>query len=984
LDNHQQTIVIKMFQTARGFIPISYSIVLVCILLMALQFLPAKAYAAHPTGDFTLPHAPPLSTQAVTLPTGFAGETIVSGLSKATAFAFTGDGRIFIAFKNGFVRVWQNGALLPGNFIDLSSEVNNVLDRGLLGMALHPNFPNPPYVYLLYVYDPPGVNADGGGARVSRLIRVSAYLTDTNVADPSSKTVILGKNSTFANIGNPNWLDDFDNPACGGPGARVDDCIAADYDSHSVGRVMFAPDGSLFLSNGDNSSYYAPEIRALRSQDLNSLSGKIMRIDPDSGNGYADNPFYDGDPTHNRSRIWSYGLRNPFRFTLHPTTSQIYIGDVGWNAWEELNMGRGKNFGWPCYEGGDGTNEVQPDFATYTQTAPTCAALYATPSATQASIYGYWHGDGSRGAIIAGTIYSGTTFPITYQNTLFFADYTKGWIKYVTFSPTGSVTINNFASGILSSNGGPVQVSLGPDSNLYYLIFDYTITGAEIGRIRYIGSGNFPPTALINATPTNGGAPLTVTFSAAASSDPDGQPLTFLWNFGDGYTSTFTNPVHTYAITGTYTVVLTVTDSLSATNSARVSISAGNHAPVPTILTPTNGLTYHIGTVISFNGIVSDAEQSAFPSANMEWEVVLHHADHVHPNYYQSGGTSGSFTVTDHGDNTWLELCLTATDGGGLKGVTCVDLLPQLTRHTFQTEPSGLNIVYDAVSQPTPLTAYSIVSGTRQIATVSPQNNLAFRAWSDGGASSHTIIIGANPLTLTAYYSPYLTINNVTVTEGNAGQTNAVFAVTLSTTSSQTITVAYNTTNGTATGGSDYIASASVITFTPNVTATKYITIQVNGDALYESDETFFVNLTSAVALSAQGTGTILNDDTTPPSLTLSNASGNEGDIGTRTLTFTVTLSPASGVTATVAYSTTNGSALVGSDYLAASGTLTFAPNVTTQLITITIMGDTLVEPSETFSVTVSNPISATLPITQAVGTILNDDQKVYLPLVVR
>ena len=201
---------------------------------------------------------PQYTAQAVTLPSGFVSELVLGGLNAPTAIAFTNDGRTFISYKSGIVRVAQNGALLPTPFIDFSPEVNNRGDRGLIGLALHPDFPTTPYVYLLYTYDPPGVIADGEGARVSRLMRVAANVANTNVAAtaPGSRVLLLGNNSTAANNGNPTSYIDNDNVACQtAPGNYVQDCLPSDGGTHSIGSLVFAPDGALIVSNGDGTHW---------------------------------------------------------------------------------------------------------------------------------------------------------------------------------------------------------------------------------------------------------------------------------------------------------------------------------------------------------------------------------------------------------------------------------------------------------------------------------------------------------------------------------------------------------------------------------------------------------------------------------------------------------------------------------------------------------------------------------------------------------
>ncbi len=203
--------------------------------------------------------AKPVSAAPV-FPSGFTTELVVPNLTGPTTIAFAPDGRIFIGQKDGRVRVFQNGKLLATDFIDLSSEVNNYWDRGLLGIAVHPAFPDTPYVYLLYTYDPPGAADNGDGARVSRLIRVTADPSNTNVALPESTMVLLGKNSTFANIGDPKSHDG--EPSCQSEGIYVQDCIASDGPSHTIGTVAFGIDGSLFVSSGEGGHFLYTDPRA--------------------------------------------------------------------------------------------------------------------------------------------------------------------------------------------------------------------------------------------------------------------------------------------------------------------------------------------------------------------------------------------------------------------------------------------------------------------------------------------------------------------------------------------------------------------------------------------------------------------------------------------------------------------------------------------------------------------------------------------------
>ena len=317
-------------------------------------------------GLVTAPTIPSGSAEAALsgMPPGFVDEVVVGGLPFPTAIAFSPDDTMFIALKSGIVRVHRNGQLLATPFINITSRVHDNHDRGLLGIALHPDFPLQPYVFLLYTHDPAGVDPDGNAgsistpARTAQLMRVEADpATGYTTAKPGTETVILGAGGTRDRIGNETDGRNLNFATCMSPktanGTPVRDCIASDEDSHTIGTVAFGPDGSLFVSSGDGSNYTNVDPRALRSQNLDSLNGKILRIDPMTGNGLPDNPFFQAaDPGSNRSKVWARGLRNPFRMTVNPATGEPYAGDVGWNNWEEINSGKGANFGWPCYEGG--------------------------------------------------------------------------------------------------------------------------------------------------------------------------------------------------------------------------------------------------------------------------------------------------------------------------------------------------------------------------------------------------------------------------------------------------------------------------------------------------------------------------------------------------------------------------------------------------------------------------------------------------------
>ena len=171
----------------------------------------------------------------------------MGGLTLPTSFAVAPDGRIFITEKKGLVRVAVDGVLQEAPFIDLTSEVNSTADRGLMAVAVHPKFPATPYVYLAYTYEPPeaGANSDSG-ARVARVLRVEADTANLNVHTPGSGVVILGTNSTYEHIGNPEQGDTepfscFESGSGReGSGPFVQDCIATEGTAHTVDFLKFA------------------------------------------------------------------------------------------------------------------------------------------------------------------------------------------------------------------------------------------------------------------------------------------------------------------------------------------------------------------------------------------------------------------------------------------------------------------------------------------------------------------------------------------------------------------------------------------------------------------------------------------------------------------------------------------------------------------------------------------------------------------------
>ena len=240
----------------------------------------------------------------------------------------------------------------------------------------------------------------------------------------------------------------------------MQDCLPADSRTHTVGNLVFGPDGMLWVTNGDGTAFGQVDWRTPRVQNIDSLSGKLLRIDPITGAGLADNPFYNGDPNANRSKVVSYGLRNPFRFAIHPVTGEPFIGDVGWNTWEEINRGTGQNFGWPFFEGGNGQNLRTGGY----RDLPEADAFYANNNAVP-PVFSRSHLDGAI-AVVVGDFYDGDVYPDVYQHALFFTDFGDTQLKVL---PLSSAGVPNPVIPLNLSVGPVVEMSMAPDGHIYYV-----------------------------------------------------------------------------------------------------------------------------------------------------------------------------------------------------------------------------------------------------------------------------------------------------------------------------------------------------------------------------------------------------------------------------------------------------------------------------------------------------------------------------------
>jgi glucose/arabinose dehydrogenase len=281
---------------------------------------------------------------------------------RPTAMAFAPDGRLFICEQDGRLRVIKDGVLLPTPF--LSVVVDSREERGMVGVALDPDFSNNQYVYVYYttyIPTPP-----------TFFNRVSRFKADGDVALPGSEVVIL-KLSNLTGMG-----------------------------IHNGGALHFGPDGKLYIATGDNGD-------SANAQTLSNLLGKILRINSD-GTIPSDNPFFNTASGENRA-IWALGFRNPFTFAFQPGTNRMFINDVGGSAWEEINEGiAGSNYGWPGCEGF--CSSPQPDFHN-----PLFTYAHGQNERSECAITGGTFYDPQS-----------DQFPDKYRGKYFFSDFCSGWI----------------------------------------------------------------------------------------------------------------------------------------------------------------------------------------------------------------------------------------------------------------------------------------------------------------------------------------------------------------------------------------------------------------------------------------------------------------------------------------------------------------------------------------------------------------------------
>ncbi|MFE7399137.1 ThuA domain-containing protein [Streptomyces sp. NPDC057557] len=663
---------------------------------------------------------------------GDCGGTVWSGYEKVTLDDNTADpmeldvakdGRVFYIQRSGEVNIYD-----PATHATTTAGKLDVYtggEDGLVGMELDPDFKKNHWIYLYYA--PAGATED--------VNRLSRFTVKGNALELASEKKLIDipayRDRTFPEPG------------------------------HTGGAVEFGPDRTLYLGVGDdtppnldpNWQGYAPldwregkqMLDAARTAgNTNDLRGKILRIKPKDSGGYTiprGNLFAPGT-AKTRPEIYAMGFRNPFRFTVDPKTGYVHASDYGPDrglpttdrgpeGLVEYNViKKAGNFGWPFCHGNNqayapynpDTKEVGPKFdcANPVNPSPNNTGLTELPPIQQPEIwYGYGESKefpevGSGGsAPMSGPVYhydqknpSTTKFPAYFEGASFFYEWSRNFVKEVRFDKDRKVLkINDFLSS--QKFNKPMDMTFGPDGSLYVLEWGSSFGGGNndsgLYRIDY-AQGQRAPVAKAAASATDGPVPLKVDFTSEGSNDPDGDTLSYAWDFdGDGtYDSTDANPSHTYTVKGDFAAQLKVTDSTGKSGYANIPVTAGNTAPKVTIDFPVSGKLIEFGDKIPYKVTVTDPEDGPVDCSKVTVNPALGHDDHEHPTTDIPGceGTVDTGDLGGHPEGADLTYVLNAkyTDKGGdgvsaLTGYGRAVLQPKHKQAEYYDAQSGTRIV---------------------------------------------------------------------------------------------------------------------------------------------------------------------------------------------------------------------------------------------------------------------------------------------------
>ncbi|TQK50916.1 glucose/arabinose dehydrogenase [Streptomyces sp. SLBN-118] len=570
-------------------------------------------------------------------------------------------------------------------------------EEGLQGIGLDPKFRENRFVYLYYA---PPLNTPAGDAPNEGTAEELAKFDGVN----RLSRFVLRADGTLDNASEKKIIDI--------PATRGICC-------HVGGDIDFDAQGNLYLSTGDDSNPFAsdgytpiderpgrnPAYDARRtSGNTNDLRGKILRIKvkDDASHSVPDGNLFAPGTAKTRPEIYAMGFRNPFRLSVDKKTGIVYVGDYGPDAGaadpergpggqvEFARITKPGNFGWPFCTGKNNPY-VDYDFATKTSgatfdcAAPKNESPYNTGLVDLPPAQPAWipydggsvpeFGSGSESPM-GGPVYrydaastSPVKFPAAYDGDFFAGEFGRRWIKRIEQGEDGAVQAIN---PVPWTGTQVMDMAFGPDGALYVLDYGTAWFGGDENSGLYRienATGGRSPVAAATATKTSGKTPLRVGFSSAGTSDADGDALTYVWDFGDGGTSTEAGPTHTYKKNGTYTATVTAMDPSGRTGSAGVHVVVGNTAPKVTLQLPAEGQLFSFGDEIPFKVRVTDPEDGTIDCAKVKVTYVLGHDSHGHPVTSANGCTGTIKTSADGGHdpnaNIFGVFDAEYTDGGG-------------------------------------------------------------------------------------------------------------------------------------------------------------------------------------------------------------------------------------------------------------------------------------------------------------------------------
>ncbi|BBH68651.1 glycosyl hydrolase [Actinoplanes sp. OR16] len=637
-------------------------------------------------------------------------------------------------------------------------------EEGLQGVGVDPGFATNRQIYLYYA---PPLSTPAGDA--------PATGTDFSAWEGVNRLSRFTLNADFT-LNTASAVTVLDVPATRGI------CC------HVGGDIDFDAAGNLYLSTGDDSNPFDsagfspldertnrnPAYDAQRTAaNTNDLRGKVLRIKVNANGSYAipSGNLFPAGTANTRPEIYAMGFRNPFRMSVDKATGVVYLGDYGPDSGStDANRGpsgqvefnritSAGNYGWPYCTGANSSTETYNEwnFASGA-TGPkyACAAgatnnsFRNTGQATLPPARAAWiryagdagsppeFGSGSESPM-AGPVYrydaanpSATKFPQSLDGHFFAGELGRGWIKPIHVGADGSRgEISDFTWG----GKQVMDMAFGPDGALYVLDYGtgYFNGDANSALYRYdhVGGGNRAPTAVAAGTPTTGQAPLTVAFSSAGSSDPEGGALTYSWAFGDGTTSSSSNPTKTYTTNGTYNVTLTVTDPQGASGTASVQIGVGNTAPAISIGTPGQGQLFSYGDTVPFSFTPRDPEDGTVDCGRAKMTYVLGHDSHGHQ-ITSVNGCTGKITIPvdgEHDDaaNIFAVFDAEYTDAAGLTTHQQHILQPRHRQAEHFTTSSGVNTFTKTPAE-----------GGRTVGDIGNGDWIAFEPYQLGNVTSFT------------------------------------------------------------------------------------------------------------------------------------------------------------------------------------------------------------------------------------------------------